>query len=111
VLLDSFQGAAIAAQIAPSYAREQLVMTFDRRFRAALRNPRRNHISHVLLPDPQRWPTDALHVARPNLWSGKEPGFTLIRTVPTAMDLPEDWRLYAVRPGARVLPAGSGGNG
>jgi Dolichyl-phosphate-mannose-protein mannosyltransferase len=111
VLLDSFQGAAVAAQVRPRYAHGQLVMTFDRRFDASLADPYANRIDYVLVPDPRRWPQDAILTGRPRLWSGKEPGFTLVRTIHTAMDLPEDWRLFAVGPGARVLSTQNGGSG
>lgn len=110
VLLDSYQGAALAAQIRPSHAR-LLVMTFDRRFRAALADPDGQRISYVLVPDPEDWPQDVLNRTRPRLWVGQEPGFELAKAFDPGPEfrLPESWRLYAVRPGVRVLPTGSGG--
>ncbi|WP_028061420.1 hypothetical protein [Candidatus Solirubrobacter pratensis] len=112
VLLDSYQGAALAAQVNPSHAR-LLVMTFDRRFRAALADPNRQRISYVLLPDPRNWPQDALNRSRPRLWAGQEPGFQLAKEFDPGPEfrLPESWRLYAVRQGVRVLPSGAGGVG
>jgi hypothetical protein len=112
VLLDSYQGAAIAAQLRPEHAR-LLVMTFDRRFRAALADPFRHRMAYVLLPDPKSWPQDIVNRTRPRLWAGKEPGFALAEAFDAgpATHLPENWRLYAVRSGARVLPTPSGGGG
>jgi hypothetical protein len=110
LLLDSYQGAAIAAQLRPEHAR-LLVMTFDRRFRAALADPVRHRIAYVLMPDPASWPQDIVNRTRPRLWAGNEPGFVLARAFDAgpATQLPENWHLYAVRPGARVLPTASGG--
>ena len=109
VLLDSYQGAAIAVQVRPEHA-HLLVMTFDHRFRAALANPVRYRIAYVLLPDPSVWPQDVVSRTRPRLWAGREPGFGLAATFNPgpATHLPESWRLYAVRPDARVLPSPSG---
>jgi hypothetical protein len=106
LLLDSYQGAALAAQAKPSHAR-LLVMTFDRRFRAALADPNRQRISYVLLPNPENWPQDALNRARPRLWAGEEPGFKLARAFDPGSEfhLPESWRLYRVGAGVRVLPS------
>jgi hypothetical protein len=111
VLLDSYQGAAIAAQLPPENA-ERLVMTFDRRFLAALADPFRYRIAYVLIPDPKSWPQDVINRTRPRLWAGNEPGFALVKAFDAgpATHLPENWRLYAVRPGARVLPPPSGGS-
>ena len=74
VLLDAYQGAALAAQVRPAHAKT-LLMSFDRRFEAALADPFRHRISYVLLPDPAAWPQDAVNRARPRLWAGREPGF------------------------------------
>lgn len=105
LLLDSYQGAAIAAQVRPEHT-GRLVMTFDHRFRAALADPVRHWIAYVLVPDPDTWPQDVVNRTRPRLWAGKEPGFALTKAFDAghATQLPEDWRLYAVRPDARVLP-------
>jgi len=110
VLLDAYQGAAIAVQ---THASDRLIMSFDRRFQAALADPVRNHIHFVLLPDPAFWPQDAVNRLRPRLWAGKEPGFRLVRAFPAGpgFDLPESWRLYAVGNGVRVLPKPNGGGG
>jgi hypothetical protein len=110
VLLDAYQGAAIAVQTRHS---DRLIMSFDRRFGAALADPARNRIDYVLLPDPAFWPQDAVNRLRPRLWEGKEPGFRLVRTFEAgpAFALPESWRLYAVRDGVRVLSRPNGGGG
>jgi hypothetical protein len=110
VLLDSYQGAAVAAQVRQRHA-GQLTMTFDRRFAGALADPRRNGIRYVLMPDPKAWPQDALNRARPRLWAGAEPGFRLVKAFEAgpAFHLPENWRLFAVERGARVLSTPDGG--
>jgi dolichyl-phosphate-mannose-protein mannosyltransferase len=117
VLLDSYQGAAIAAQVQRDHA-GLLVMTFDSRFRAALADPDKHRISYVLLPDPESWPQDVLNRTRPRLWTGREPGFRLVKAFhpggefnPGASQLPERWRLYAVGSGAPVLPTPRTGAG
>jgi hypothetical protein len=112
LLLDAYQGAAVAAQVRPAHAK-QLVMSFDRRFQAALRDPVRHRISYLLLPDPAWWPQDAIYRARPRLWAGREPGFKLVKAFAAGpeYDLPENWRLFAVERRARVLPNGSGDQG
>jgi hypothetical protein len=110
VLLDAYQGAAIAAQVPKDHA-DRLVMSFDRRFETALADPHRHAIDYVLLPDPASWPQDAVNRARPRLWSGREPGFRLVRAYDAgpAYRLPENWRLFAVERGVRVLPPEAGG--
>jgi hypothetical protein len=112
VLLDAYQGAAVAAQL-PAAKSRFLVMTFDRRFRAALADPVHHNVSYILVPDPATWPQDIVNRTRPRLWAGKEPGFALVKTFEagSATRLPEDWRLFAVQPDARVLATTSGGNG
>ena len=112
VLLDAYQGAAVAVQIRPDHA-QYLLMTFDHRFRGALADPRRYGISYVLIPDPAAWPQDAVNRTRPRLWAGREPGFTLVRRFDagSASHLPENWRLYAVKPGVRILSTTNGGAG
>jgi hypothetical protein len=110
VLLDAYQGAAVAVQVSPDHA-QYLLMTFDHRFRLAVADPRRAGISYVLLPDPAVWPQDAVNRARPRLWAGREPGFRLVmRFDPASVpQLPESWRLYAVGSGVRVLSTPTGG--
>jgi hypothetical protein len=105
LLLDSYQGAAIAAQVRPADQR-WLIMTFDRRFRPALARPNGYAISYLLLPSPKVWPQDAINRARPRLWDGREPGFTLEKRFDAGPEfgLPEDWRLYRVGVRARTLP-------
>jgi hypothetical protein len=112
LLLDSFQGAAIATQI-PDAEAGLLIMTFDRRFREGLADPDRHQISYVLVPDPAAWPQDAITRARPRMWNGREPGFVLVKRFDPAPSngLPEAWRLFAVRPGFKVLPIAAGGTG
>jgi hypothetical protein len=112
LLLDAYQGAALAAQVRPAHAKK-LLMSFDRRFEAALADPVRHRVDYMVLPDPATWPQDAVNRARPRLWGGHEPGFRLVKAFdagPT-FDLPETWRLFAVENHARVLPNGSGGGG
>lgn len=110
VLLDAYQGAAVAVQVRSDHA-QYLLMTFDHRFRAALADPRRYRISYVLVPDPAVWPQDAIDRARPRLWTGREKGFRLVKKFdPSSIPrLPESWRLYAVGPGVRVLSSSFGG--
>lgn len=103
VLLDSFQGYAVAPQIPPQ-DQQYLWMSFDHRFGAALADPRRYGISYILLPDPADASTDVINRTRPMLWPGRAPGFTLVKQFGA-----EAWRLYAVRPGVRVLPTPPGG--
>jgi hypothetical protein len=112
LLLDAYQGAAIAAQLDPQDAR-LIVMTFDRRFRASLADPVAHRISHVLVPDPASWPQDVVNRTRPRLWAGKEPGFVLAKAFDAGpkTGLPESWRLYSVRRDARVLPTEEVGGG
>lgn len=111
VLLDAYQGAAVAVQVRPEHA-PYLLMTFDHRFRRALADPRRYGISYVLLPDPAVWPQDAINRARPRLWAGREPGLTLVRQFDAgSASRPENWRLYAVGAGVRVLSTPNGGGG
>lgn len=88
-------------------------MTFDRRFREALADPDTHQVSYVLVPDPAVWPQDAITRARPRLWGGHEPGFVLAEAFDPGpkFNLPESWRLFAVRPGFRVLPNATGGGG
>jgi len=110
VLLDSYQGAAIAAQVPRRHA-DRLLMTFDRRFDAALADPVRAGVDFVLMPDPAAWPQDVVGRERPRLWGGGEPGFRLAASFDPgpASHVPERWRLFAVGPGARVLANGNGG--
>ena len=91
----------------------QLIMTFDRRFREALADPDTHQVSYVLVPEPAVWPQDAITRARPRLWGGHEPGFVLAEAFDPGpkFNLPESWRLFAVRPGFRVLPNATGGGG
>ena len=51
LLLDAYQGAALAAQVQPAHAKK-LLMSFDRRFKAALADPVRHRVAYVVLPDP-----------------------------------------------------------
>ncbi len=110
VLLDAYQGAAVAVQVRSSHA-PYLLMTFDHRFRAALADPRRYQISYVLVPDPAAWPQDAIDRARPQLWAGRDEGFRLVKRFDRSSipRLPESWRLYSVGPGVRVLSSSTGG--
>jgi hypothetical protein len=108
-LFDAFKGGAIAVQIHPDYLHRLLVLTFDKRFEQALADPAKYNISYFLIPEPTGTPQDALVRLRPRLWEGKEPGFELQKSFP--LPSPEgEWRLYGVRPGVRVLPAGRGVN-
>ena len=72
LLLDAFQGAALAAQVGPTHAKK-LLMSFDRRFEAALADPVRHKVDYMVLPDPATWPQDAVNRARPRLWAGPSP--------------------------------------
>ena len=108
VMLDAFQGAGIAAQVRPDAMRRLLIVTSDRRFKPALSDPARFTIRYVLVPDPKSWPQDAILRARPRLWSGREPGFTLVRRFPAAGEQPDNWALFRVGPGVPRLETGGG---
>jgi hypothetical protein len=93
VVMDSFEGWPIAVQVRPEIFRTHVIITPDRRFSAALENPRRYDVSHFLLPSPEAVPQDALVKTYPKLWAGKEPGFVLVKSFPNT-EL--QWRLYRV---------------
>jgi hypothetical protein len=98
VLFDSVAGGAmIGVQIRPAYIR-QLIVTADRRFKDAVAHPGSHGVGYFLMPDPTGTPTAAIGRAYPRLWSGKQPGFRLVKTIPTKI---ETWRIFAVRPSAR----------
>jgi 4-amino-4-deoxy-L-arabinose transferase-like glycosyltransferase len=108
VLFDSVAGGAmIGVQIRPAYIR-QLIVTADRRFKDALAHPGSHGVGYFLMPDPTGTPTAAIGRAYPRLWSGKQPGFRLVKTVSTKI---ETWRIFAVQPSVRRATTLTGGAG
>jgi 4-amino-4-deoxy-L-arabinose transferase-like glycosyltransferase len=108
VLFDSVAGGSLVAiQIPPEHA-GQLILTSDRRFKRALRDPRGYGIGYFLMPDPAAAPTAAIGRAYPRLWNGGQPGFRLMKTFTTPL---EKWRVYAVLGRVRHAPRTTGGRG
>jgi hypothetical protein len=108
VLFDSVAGGAmIGVQIRPAYIR-QLIVTADRRFKDAVAHPGSHGVGYFLMPDPTGTPTAAIGRAYPRLWSGKQPGFRLVKTVSTKI---ETWRIFAVQPSVRRATTLTGGAG
>jgi hypothetical protein len=95
----------IAVQLRPAHVR-QAIVTSDRRFKHAIAHPGSHDVAYFVMPDPAGTPTAAIGRAYPRLWDGGQPGFRLVKTLATRL---EKWRIYAVQPGARGLPAPSGG--
>jgi hypothetical protein len=96
VLLD--QAWPLLALGRPHHLRTLLVQASDRRFGDMLDDPRRYRVSYLLVPRPESESIlDAIGRARPKLWEGNEPGFTLVQTFSATA---EQWRLYAVGPNA-----------
>lgn len=69
VALDAFQGWPVAMQMPPEYFKSFL-LTPDRRFNDAIRDPKRFDVSYFLVPNPDIVPQDAIAQAYPGLWSG-----------------------------------------
>jgi hypothetical protein len=92
--VDSVRGWAIAAQVSPDTLKNNLIMTHDSDFRAAVRKPRAHEITHFLVSDPEReYPNDPMAEQWPKLSAGNEPGFELVKEFP---ETPEKWRPYEV---------------
>jgi surface antigen len=102
VAIDGFRGWAIAAQTRPEHLR-RLFLPSDRRFKAAIADPRNYGVSYFVVPDPSKIQIDAINDARPRLWAGREPGFRLVKDFPHIFD---GFRVYAVEdsPPPRVQP-------
>jgi hypothetical protein len=108
LLFDSVAGGAmIGVQIRPAYIR-QLIVTADSRFKDAVEHPGSHGVGYFLMPDPTGTPTAAIGRAYPRLWSGRQPGFRLVKTVSTKI---ETWRIFAVQPSARRATTQTGGAG
>jgi len=108
VLFDSVAGGAmIAVQIRPAYI-GRLILTSDRRFKDAVAHPGSHGVGYFLMPDPTGTPNAAIGRAYPRLWEGTQPGFRLVKTVPTKL---ETWRIFAVQPSARGATTLRGGGG
>jgi hypothetical protein len=106
VLFDAVGGGSmIAVQIRPAYIK-QLILTADRRFRAALAHPGSYGVGYFMLPDPASAPTAAIGRAYPRLWDGRQPGFRLVKTIATPL---ESWRIYAVERRSRPVTTSKGG--
>lgn len=100
VILDSFHGSMLASQVLPSYFHEQLILTADRRFEDAVRDPEEYGVSYFLVPSPDKVVApDAIILEYPGLWAGDEPGFELVSSFPETY---QDWRLY------ETVPPGTG---
>jgi len=105
VLFDAARGGSeIASQIRPAH-REQLILTYDRRFDAALERPGSHNVGYFMIPDPAVATQAALGRIYPRLWSGQQPGFRLVKAVGTRI---EEWRIFAVVPGSRDTSATPG---
>ena len=108
VLVDAARGGSeIASQIRPEQT-GQLILTYNRRFDAALERPGSHDVGYFLMPDPVLAPQAAIGRIYPRLWKGEQAGFRLVKTLPTPL---EDWRIYAVLPGFRGAPRTTGGHG
>jgi hypothetical protein len=108
VLVDAARGGSeIAAQIGPEH-NGQLILTYNQKFDAALERPGNYNVGYFLMPDPALAPQAAVGRIYPRMWSGRQPGFRLVKTLPTPL---EDWRIYAVVPGFRGAPAKPGTRG
>jgi hypothetical protein len=92
VVLDTSSGWSVAIQASPSRL-ENLILSHDFRFRAAVEKPRAYGVSYFLVPKPSGAPNDFIAARRPALWSGGEPGFELVKSFP---ETPSGWRLYKV---------------
>ncbi len=99
VAADQDRAFAIASNL-PLADLDHLMLTPDRRFEAAIANPRGYGVKYLLVPKPAVFPEDAIVRALPRLWSGHAPGFRLVTDFPHHPSR-EQWRLY------RVVPAPS----
>ena len=72
---------------------ENLILSHDFRFRAAVAKPRSYGVSCLLVPRPSGAPSDFIVVRRPALWVGGESDFELVKSFP---ETPSKWRLYKV---------------
>ena len=91
VAVDAVYGWAIAAQMPREDLGSLLILTPDRRFKAALQNPDKYHVSYLLVPDPSRRSNDLVNDAYPRLWKGDERGFELVKSFPRSN---QGWKLY-----------------
>jgi hypothetical protein len=92
VAADTFVGWPIAAQMPPEHL-ERFVTTGNRSFEAALTNPKKHDVSHLLVPEPEKVLQDEVRRTYRKLWAGDEPGFELVKEFPAT---PQEWRLYKV---------------
>jgi hypothetical protein len=97
VAVDSVNGWAIAAQVSPDTLKNNLIVTHDSDFRAAVRKPRAHEVTHLLVPHPERYPNDLITGRWPKLYANNQPGFELVKEYP---ETPEKWHLYEVAPGS-----------
>jgi hypothetical protein len=98
VLLDQTTGFAIPGQVDPEHL-DRLLLTPDRIFHRALRDPGAHGVRYLLVPNPDKAYHDAVVEAYPRLWQGRDPRFRLVGSVRSEF---LDWRLYEVR--GRVAP-------
>jgi hypothetical protein len=105
VVFDSVaQGSMVAVQIRPRFVR-QLIVTSDRRFRSAIAHPGSHDVGYFLMPNPEGTPNAAIGRAYPRLWDDHQPGFRLVATLRTRLEL---WHVYEVLPGARAVARPTG---
>jgi hypothetical protein len=96
--VDSTNGWAIAAQVSPDTLKNNLITTHDSDFEATVRKPRAHEVTHLLVPNPERYPNDLIADRWPNLYTGNQPGFELVKEF---SETPEKWRLYEVAVGGQ----------
>ncbi len=99
VAMDSVRGWAVVAQVQPSTLDRKLITSHDPNFRAAVSDPVTNGVTHLLVPHPQKAPTDTIVRRWRELYSRGAKGFKLTAEFPQS---PERWRLYRVSPPART---------
>jgi hypothetical protein len=97
VAFDSFAGFAIAAQMPPDYF-QRLILTHDRSFKPAVRDPwhvrsyRGYKLSYLMVPSTKNIPQDEVANIHPKLYAGEEPGFELVKE----FEGDPHWRLYKI---------------
>jgi hypothetical protein len=96
VLADSYAAGPFRLATSRRYVKRWL-MTEDRHFQRALRDPARFGVHWVLMPDPREVPEDALVRTHPLLWSGRDPRFQLVHAFAPSGHGRSAWRLFELR--------------